>query len=83
MKKALAIIMVITLFNSCKKDESWEYWDDLATKKMQEITNLSNSYACSEIENLTIQNAYHPCPFNILIHKNDIQKFNELNKQYI
>jgi hypothetical protein len=83
MKKALTVVMVILLFNSCKKEENtWEYWDDLATKKMQEITNLSNNYACSEIENLTIQNTYNFCSFDILIHKNDIQKFNELNKQY-
>lgn len=83
MKKAIFLFVTIFLFNSCKKDESWEYWDNLAEKKYEEIIALSNSYACSETSNLTTQVVYNICASTILVHKNDLKRFEELYKQFL
>jgi len=82
MNKALTILLVIFLFNSCKKDESWQYWDNLANDKLEEITNLSKNNSCNDIPNLTIQEIINICPSSIIVHKNDLKKFEQLYQEF-
>ena len=82
MNKVLTILLVIFLFNSCKKDESWQYWDSLANEKFEEITNLSKNYSCNDIPNLTIQEIYNICPSSVIVHKNDLKKFEQLYQEF-
>lgn len=82
MNKALTILLVIFLFNSCKKEESWEYWDNLANEKFEEITNLSKNYSCNDIPSLTIQEIEKICPSSIIIHTKDLKKFEQLYEDF-
>ena len=83
MKYTWIIFLLALLINSCKKDETWQHWDNLAQKKYEEIITLASNYSCTDTPELTYQtinNKY--CNEYILIHNNDLKKFEDLNRQY-
>lgn len=91
MRKALTIIMVFLLFNSCKKDdkiakdeEIAKYWIELAHEKAKEIYTLKQKYTCPDIPQLTVQyiSERYACREYLIIHKNDLKAFEELKKVY-
>ncbi len=73
-KHTLLQIFILALFLACSKNEpkSFEYWDDLANKKRSEITALTQSIPCSNIEEFGIVSTggnYYP------VHLSIIEKF--------
>ena len=82
MRIALLFTLLVVLLSGCNKEKNWEHWDALATKKLEQINNLSKKYTCADISNLTFQTFPCYCSYTIIVHKKDIQEYNELVMEY-
>lgn len=82
MKHLLISVLLFTLL-SCKKEEKTpEYWKQKTTETRNKLISLSDKYTCADMPNISTRSIQSMCTFYVLIHKNDIAKFDKLSNEY-
>ena len=83
MKYTSIILLINVLFFGCAKDEkSYAYWDELANIEWSKIQELTKDYTCQDMDKLTLQTINSMCPFSLIVHTKDLERFEELHRRY-
>lgn len=80
--KLFFLLLLVLTFGCAKEDKNYSYWNDLATAEWSKIQELTKGYSCQDMDKLTLQTIEDICPFNWIVHSKDLNRFQELNKQY-